>query len=91
MNANRKDESLKKIEAIFRDIFLDEHMVISEKTSPADIDEWDSLAHINILSGVEKEFKVHFSAEDIGNIVDVSSMLTVLSERQAFDDAQVKI
>lgn len=86
MNAAWTTASLEKLEIIFRDVFLDDRIVITEKTSPADIDEWDSLAHINLLSTVEKAFNVHFSAEDIGDIVDISTLLATLKRKSLIND-----
>lgn len=53
----KKEEIIKKLEEIFSDLF-DEEMSLDEKTSPADIDEWDSLMQISILAAVQDEFDV---------------------------------
>ncbi len=81
MNDVWKKNALGKIEAIFRDHFLDDNLHISEATSPADIDEWDSLAHIGLLATVETAFAVHFSADDMAEIDSVSSLLAALDRR----------
>jgi acyl carrier protein len=73
-----KATALTELQPIFRALFLDDKLVISENTSPADIEEWDSLAHVTLLSAVEAKFGVRFSAEDMGRINDVSTLLDVL-------------
>lgn len=81
MDNKSKQEILNKIEKIFQDQFLDDRLTISEKTTPEDIDEWDSLAHINLLVSVEKEFNIRFSAEDMGEINSVSSLVEKVLKR----------
>jgi acyl carrier protein len=78
MNDTWKKNALGKIETIFRDHFLDDSLRVGETTTPADIEEWDSLAHINLLAAVESEFGVRFSADDMAGIDSVASMLQAL-------------
>ena len=76
-----KKKVLQSLETIFQELFLDDHLKINENTSPVDIEEWDSLAHINLLATVENSFGVTFTADDMGRIKDVSTLLVVLAER----------
>lgn len=78
MNETFKDKSLKRIETIFKEIFLDETLEISENTSPADIEEWDSLAHITILTTIEKEFGIQFTSKDMNDIIDIQTLIDAL-------------
>ena len=50
-----------RLQEIFRDIFDDEELVITEDMSANDIEDWDSLAQINLIIAIEKEFKVKFN------------------------------
>jgi acyl carrier protein len=78
MNDTWKQSALPRIEAIFRDQFLNDELKITEFTTPADIDQWDSLAHINLLAAIEAEFEVRFSADQMSQIDSVSSLLVTL-------------
>ena len=81
MSNNLNIDIIKKIEPIFQELFLDDNLVITESTSPENIEEWDSLAHISLLSAIEQELKIQFTAEDMSNIQDVAGMLSVIKER----------
>ena len=83
LETNWKNRTLKAIEVIFRDVFLDDSIKLSETTSPDDIDEWDSMAHVTLLSSIEQEFGVRFTAEEMGSIQNVATLLQVLNERGA--------
>ena len=51
-----KNEIIKRLAEVFRDIFDDDSIVITEKTTANDIDDWDSIEHINLIGAVEDEF-----------------------------------
>ncbi len=67
---------LEKIQPIFRDVFDDETIVVHEGTKAADIQDWDSFAQIQIVTGIEALFHIKFSTdevtgfENVGNVVD---------------------
>ena len=60
-----EDEVTKKLNKIFNDIFIDSEFVFSKDLSASDIDEWDSLTHINLIVAIEKEFSISFTLEEL--------------------------
>jgi acyl carrier protein len=56
-----------ELQEIFRRVFDDE-LVITESTSAADVDGWDSIAHINLIIAIEKHFGLKFTANEIGTL-----------------------
>ena len=75
----KREEIIKKLEEIFSDLF-DEEMTLSEKTSPADIDEWDSLMQISILAAVQDEFDVRFEIDEIVAMKNVGDIISAIEE-----------
>ena len=73
-----KEEILKKINDILKDIFDDESLVISMETTAKDIDEWDSLNHITIISTIENEFNVDFTMEEVVNFKNVGDIVDIV-------------
>jgi acyl carrier protein len=52
---------------------------ISLTSSPANLDTWDSLAHLDVIIGLEQEFGVHFSARETERLIDVNAIVEVLT------------
>lgn len=71
-------EMLKKINDIFKKVFEDKDLAISERTCSEDIEDWDSLAQITLVTEVEDLFGIQFLLEDITKMKDVGDMMDVI-------------
>ena len=74
--------NLKKINKIFQFIFDDKNLKINRKTSAKDIDEWDSLAQIKLISRIEKEYKLRFNIKEINNLKNVGEMIDLIEKKK---------
>ncbi len=70
-----KDEILERLNQVFRDIFDDETLMISEQTAADDIDDWDSLAQISLIAAVENEFGIRFDMKTALRLKTVGEMI----------------
>lgn len=70
-----------RLTAVFRDVFDDEAIVLTNATTAADIAEWDSLMHISLVVAIEKEFQVRLNASEVGKLQHVGQMIDLLEER----------
>ncbi|MBR2750404.1 MAG: acyl carrier protein [Clostridiales bacterium] len=66
---------LEELQDIFRDIFDDEELVISEETSAADIDDWDSLVNIQLMVTICKHFDVRMTTQEISGFENVGDIV----------------
>ena len=48
-----------------------------------DVEEWDSLAHINLIMEIEGEFDLKFTVDDIVDIKDVGEMIQLIENKVA--------
>ena len=67
-------EIMEKLQDVFREVFDDASLSVSDETTAADIEEWDSLTHLELISTVEDTFNVHFSIGEINNFENVGAM-----------------
>jgi acyl carrier protein len=70
-----KDEALQKVNDIFIDTLDNEDIVLSYETTANDVEDWDSLTHIQLVVAVEKQFKVRFTSQEIQSWKNVGQML----------------
>ncbi len=75
-----RDEMMKKVTAIFCDIFDDEDIILSDSTTADDIEDWDSLSHITLINEIEKTFDFKFGMKDIIGMKNVGEMLDILAK-----------
>lgn len=77
-----RNEIFEKLNEIFRDVFDDETLTVTEETSAADIEDWDSLTHITLISEVEDAFDMKFSMKEVVGMKNVGEMADII-EREA--------
>ena len=63
---------------IFNDILGLEEGQLTPESSPEDIDEWDSMANVNIIVALEEEFKIKFKLEDIQDAKVVNDFINLV-------------
>ena len=74
-------EIIKKLERIFRDIFDEEDLGISNETTAEDIEDWDSLAHIQLVLAIEKDFNVKFALGELQTLQNVGDMVDLIIKK----------
>ncbi len=70
-----KDELLKNVNEIFIDVLDDETILLDYSTTASDVEDWDSLTHIQLVVAVEKKIKVKFTSKEIQSWNNVGEML----------------
>lgn len=63
---------------IFNDILDLEPGQLTPESTPEDIDEWDSMANVNIIVALEEEFKIKFKLEDIQDVKTVNDFIALV-------------
>ena len=71
-----RTEIFEKLNEVFEDVLdLDETPSLTNETSANDIEEWDSLSHVQLVVAVEKAFKVKFTSAEIMKWQNVGQMV----------------
>lgn len=76
-----KADIIKRLNEVFQDVFDDEDIVVDEETTADDIEDWDSIEHINLISAVESEFGIRFTMGEVSGMKDVGEMISIIEER----------
>lgn len=67
-----------KLNEIFQDVFDDESLEVTAETSAADIEDWDSLVHVNLVIFIEKSFGIKFKMEEFNSMKNVGCMVELI-------------
>lgn len=76
-----REEALKKVQDIFRDILDEEQLILRDNTTAEDVDGWDSLSHIQIVVAIEKHFKFRFTSKEILSWANVGEMMNCIQSK----------
>lgn len=71
-------EIYERLNNVFRDVFDDESIVVKAETTSADIEDWDSLEHINLIVAVEQEFGIKFNMGEVTTMKNVGDMVEII-------------
>lgn len=74
-------EILAQLNTIFKDIMDNDALVLTENSSAADIEEWDSLTHIQLIVSIEKHFKMRFTSAEITGLKNVGEMCALIHSK----------
>ena len=64
--------------ALEQDVFDDDELEIGETTNAEDIEDWDSLEHINLVAAVEQEFGIKFTMAQVVGMKNVGEMVEII-------------
>lgn len=71
-----------ELQEIFRDVFDDEEIELSEETTAKDIEDWDSFAQIQLIIAIEKHFNIRFQVHEVSSLKNVGEMIRLIEERK---------
>lgn len=70
-----------RLDRVFQDVFDDDSIHVSANTTANDIEDWDSLEHITLISAVEREFRMKFKMGEISSMKNVGEMVSIIASR----------
>ena len=73
-----REEIFERLNTVFQDVFDDEEITVNENTTADDIDDWDSLEHINLIAAVEQEFGMKFTMGQVVSMKNVGEMVSII-------------
>ena len=74
----KREDVFDKLTEVFRDVFDDESIRVTESTTSNDIADWDSLEHINLIAAVEQEFHIKFNMGQVVSMKNVGEMADII-------------
>jgi len=75
-----REAIFEELTEIFRDIFDDEEIELTDETTADDIEDWDSLEQINLLVAIEKKFSIKFKLDEVSHLANVGDMASLVQK-----------
>jgi acyl carrier protein len=72
-----------KLTTIFRDIFDDPSLQLSSEMTAADVENWDSLSHIDLIVAVEKQFNIKLTTAEVRGLNNVGDFISLIAKKAA--------
>jgi acyl carrier protein len=76
-----KNVIIEKLTVIFRKNFEDDTLVITDELSANDVEKWDSLSHIKLISTVENEFGIKFKLKELIAMKNVGDLIKFIESK----------
>lgn len=76
-----RSEIVEKLTQVFQEVFSDSTLVINEEMTSNDVEKWDSLTHMLMISNVEECFGVKFKLKELNKLKRVGDIIDTLSEK----------
>ncbi len=75
-----REEVYTRLTSVFRDVFDDETIELTDETTSEDIEDWDSFEHINLVVAVEEEFSFKIPMGKVVTMKNVGEMVDIIME-----------
>jgi acyl carrier protein len=71
----------KRLTDVFHRTFDDDRLTLSRTMVAADVEDWDSLTHINLIVEIEREFGIKFTTREIAGLTNVGELMDLISRK----------
>lgn len=72
---------VEKITTIFREVFGDNNIVINDEMTAADVENWDSLTHMQMITKVEDELGIKFKLKELNRLKKVGDLISIVESK----------
>lgn len=72
-----------RLTKVFRTVFDNNDITLTPQLTADDVDEWDSLSHINLMIAIELEFDIVFQQSEVQNFSDVGELMASIAQKLA--------
>ena len=78
---------LTELQPIFRDIFDDESITVTNESSPENMEDWDSLVQVRLVMAISRHFGIRFELDEMTRLKNVGEICALIAEKLAAKNA----
>ena len=72
------DLILEQLQSIFRDVLDQPALILTRESNASNVEDWDSLAHIDLVTSIEKKYKIRFALSELQELKNVGDMIDLV-------------
>lgn len=76
-------ELLNRLNEIFCEVFDDDEIRITPEMTANDVNGWDSLSHVNLITTIEARFNIRFTQKELLKQRNVGNLIADINRKQA--------
>lgn len=76
-----RNEIIEKVTAIFHEVFNDNTIVLRDDMTANDVENWDSLTHMLMISKVEETFGIKFKLKELNKLKMVADLINTIEAK----------
>jgi acyl carrier protein len=73
-----RDEVVNRLTPVFRKIFINDTLNLTNELTANDVENWDSLSHMLLITAIENEFTIKFKLKDLNKMRNVGDMIDII-------------
>lgn len=73
--------SIEELSEVFKVVFDDEELTVTEDSTANDVEGWDSMTHVLLLSAIEEKFGIEFNQKEIRKFQTVGDLLASVNNK----------
>jgi acyl carrier protein len=77
------NDILDQLQPIFQDILDQPDLVITRESNAHNVEDWDSLAHINLIMAIDRHFKIKIALGELQDLKNVGDMVDLIQRKVA--------
>ena len=76
-----REEIISKLTVIFHEVFNDENIVLRDDMTAHDVEKWDSLTHMLMITKVEETFGIRFKLKELNKLKQVGDLIEIIGSK----------
>jgi acyl carrier protein len=74
-------EVVTQLTKVFNKVFNNDQLVLTDELNANDVDNWDSLTHMLLITEIENSFSIKFKLKDLNKMRNVGDMIEIITSK----------
>lgn len=76
-----RNEIVEKLTNVFHEVFNDNGIILRDEMTAADVENWDSLTHMLMITKVEEVFGIKFKLKELNKLKMVGDLISTIESK----------